>query len=426
MTTKAKSFRELMATLFRRTEGRDKLGILPENEFKRILEYERALTDRHERRFSLLVFEPDGTGEHDLFFARLVDILGRRLRITDVVGWVSGERVGVLLPYSEKSGARVVADDVAAELASISFRTRCEVHTYPGDEDDRDGNSHGGDVDMTRGYPTPRVLIGGASEAKAGSNGGNGGREESIASAAVGSDGGLPPFRIYDGDSCRMLALFVPPPPAWKRALDIVIAGAGLLISAPVMLLTAAYIKAVSRGPVFFNQERVGYLGRKFMCWKFRTMHVRASTDVHQDHFANLMKSDTPMTKLDVKSDPRLIPLGRLIRASAVDELPQLFNVLHGDMSFVGPRPCIQYEYNNYQRWHKQRFDTLPGLTGLWQVSGKNRTSFSQMMRLDVSYARSASLRRDINIVWKTFPVLVAEVQNLMAQRRKQRHEAGA
>jgi lipopolysaccharide/colanic/teichoic acid biosynthesis glycosyltransferase len=131
------------------------------------------------------------------------------------------------------------------------------------------------------------------------------------------------------------------------------------------------------------------------------------------------MKSDTPMTKLDKRGDTRLIPLGKFLRASAIDELPQLFNVLRGDMSFVGPRPCIQYEYNNYQPWHKQRFDTLPGMTGLWQVSGKNRTTFSQMMRLDVAYARNTSLRRDIDIVWKTFPVVVNEVQNLIAQRRK-------
>jgi lipopolysaccharide/colanic/teichoic acid biosynthesis glycosyltransferase len=404
---KATTFWEHLLEWFQGPNGRTQLGILPDNEFKRILEYERALSDRHERRFSLLVFEPEGTGEHELFFARLVDILRRRLRMTDVIGWINVARVGVLLPYSERIGARVVADDVAAELASMSFRTLCEVHTYPEEKEPKDG-SGAGSVDMMRGYPAPRVLP----------------AQESAAEAAQGKKIAMatdvgPRYRIFEGGRADILELFVPAPPAWKRALDMTIALAGLVVSSPLILVTALFIKVVSRGPVLFKQERVGYLGRRFLCWKFRTMHVQADTGMHQNHFSSLMKTDTPMTKLDKRGDPRLIPLARFLRASAIDELPQLVNILRGDMSFVGPRPCIQYEYNNYQPWHKQRFDTLPGMTGLWQVSGKNRTTFSQMMRLDVAYARNTSLRRDIDIVWKTFPVVVNEVQNLIAQRRK-------
>jgi lipopolysaccharide/colanic/teichoic acid biosynthesis glycosyltransferase len=124
------------------------------------------------------------------------------------------------------------------------------------------------------------------------------------------------------------------------------------------------------------------------------------------------------MTKLDTGLDARLIPLGRLLRASGVDELPQLFNVLRGDMSLIGPRPCLKYEYDRFQRWHQRRFDTMPGLTGLWQVSGKNRTTFTEMMRLDISYAKGRSLLRDIRIMALTLPAVVSQVLDLKRVRR--------
>ena len=214
--------------------------------------------------------------------------------------------------------------------------------------------------------------------------------------------------------ACAIHEILAPPFPFWKRALDVLIASAGLIILSPLLFLTALLIKAVSPGPVIFKQERVGRLGRKFYCWKFRTMHMGADPVVHQHHFDSLMQTDVPMTKLDRRNDSRVIPFGKVIRASGIDELPQLYNVLCGDMSFVGPRPCIEYEYNNYLGWQKRRFDARPGLTGLWQVSGKNRTTFTEMMRLDISYGRRPSIWKDVRIVLRTPPAVVREVRDIL------------
>ena len=115
------------------------------------------------------------------------------------------------------------------------------------------------------------------------------------------------------------------------------------------------------------------------------------------------------MTKLDAQNDPRLIPLGALLRATGLDELPQIINVLRGEMSFVGPRPCIPYEYERYQPWQRRRFDAVPGLTGLWQVSGKNRTTFNEMIRLDIEYSERLSLGLDLKIIFRTLPALLQQ-----------------
>jgi len=198
--------------------------------------------------------------------------------------------------------------------------------------------------------------------------------------------------------------------PRWKRFLDVsaVLLAAPILL--PTMLAVGILVRIVSQGPVLFRQERVGYLGRRFMCFKFRTMFVNADTTVHQGHLDQLMDADTPLIKMDAKGDPRIIPFGRLLRASGLDELPQLINVLRGEMSLVGPRPCLPYEYHKYQRWQKERFNTLPGLTGLWQVGGKNKTTFTEMICLDIRYARAKTLWLDLKILLMTFPAVIAQV----------------
>ena len=169
--------------------------------------------------------------------------------------------------------------------------------------------------------------------------------------------------------------------PRWKRVLDIVFVLLILPVVLPLAAFIAVLIRLVSDGPILFKQERVGHLGRRFMCFKFRTMYVGAETVTHQGYLHHLINSNTPMVKLDARGDSRIIPFGLLLRASGLDELPQLINVLRGEMSVVGPRPCIAYECDNYLPWQRERFDTLPGLTGLWQVSGKNRTTFVEMMQ---------------------------------------------
>jgi len=198
--------------------------------------------------------------------------------------------------------------------------------------------------------------------------------------------------------------------PGWKRALDVCLILLALPLLLPLAILIAVLIRGVSAGPVLFRQERVGHLGGRFMCLKFRTMTIGAETSKHQEHFRQLIHSDAPMVKLDAQGDARIIPCGVWLRSSGLDELPQLINVLRGEMSLVGPRPCTAFEYGHFQPGQRERFRTLPGLTGLWQVSGKNRTTFAEMIEMDSSYARNKSLRLDLAIIFKTLPVMLGQV----------------
>jgi lipopolysaccharide/colanic/teichoic acid biosynthesis glycosyltransferase len=214
--------------------------------------------------------------------------------------------------------------------------------------------------------------------------------------------------------------------PFWKRALDLAL----LLAVLPGLLILGVGVALVvicgSRGPVFFRQRRVGHKGREFTCYKFRTMQVNAETKSHQDHFRQLMSAEVPMTKLDARRDPRLIPLGSILRASGLDELPQLLNVVRGEMSLVGPRPCIPYEYEQYEPWQRRRFEAVPGLTGLWQVSGKNRTTFNEMIRLDIEYSERLSLWLDLKIIMKTLPAILQQCRESRALKRTEAARASA
>ena len=201
--------------------------------------------------------------------------------------------------------------------------------------------------------------------------------------------------------------------PPWKRVLDI----SGVLIAfpllLPMMLLIAIVIKVQSNGPVLFKQERVGFLEKRFIVFKFRTMLVDTDTAIHETHVASLIETNEPMIKLDARGDARLIPFGRMLRAAGLDELPQLINVLRGEMSIVGPRPCLPSEYSKHLTWQRERFRTPPGLTGLWQVSGKNRTTFNEMIDFDIKYIQTQSLWLDLKIIFKTVPVLMGQVKDM-------------
>ena len=207
--------------------------------------------------------------------------------------------------------------------------------------------------------------------------------------------------------------------PTWKRVMDIVGSLVACVCLSPVLLLVAFVIKVVSPGPVLLRQKRVGHHGKTFTIWKFRTMKADADSAVHQNHVRSLMTTNQPMTKLDLSRDPRIIPFGNFIRRCCLDELPQLINVLRGEMSLVGPRPCVPYEAEQYGPWERKRFDAVPGMTGLWQVSGKNKTTFNEMIRLDIAYARRRSFWLDIKILLWTMPAIYAEIAESLSQRRK-------
>ncbi len=199
--------------------------------------------------------------------------------------------------------------------------------------------------------------------------------------------------------------------------MDILGSLAAMPLLVPIVLLMLVVTRLWAPGPVFFRQERVGFNGRRFTLFKFRTMKAGASSAAHQAHALEFIRNNRPMDKLDNAGDPRLIPLGRILRATGLDELPQIVNVLLGDMTLVGPRPCIPYEFEAYQPWQKERFRAMPGITGLWQVSGKNRLSFDEMIRLDIDYARKLRFSRDLTIIVRTVPALVDQVRDARRAR---------
>lgn len=208
--------------------------------------------------------------------------------------------------------------------------------------------------------------------------------------------------------------------PVWKRILDVTCVVASAPVVIPLAASVAAYIKLTSKGPVIFKQERIGLNCNKFTCYKFRSMQSNAAVTLHKDHVKRLIHSNLTFSKID-RNDPRLIPGAKLLRLTGLDELPQLWNVLKGEMSLVGPRPCVPYEFEQFQDWHKERFSTLPGLTGLWQVNGKNKTTFQKMMDLDIRYARTLSPLNDIKIILKTIPAILNQAIGKMPNNTKEK-----
>lgn len=199
-----------------------------------------------------------------------------------------------------------------------------------------------------------------------------------------------------------------------KRTFDIVCAALAIVLLFPLWLLLALLIKLDSKGPVFYTQERVGMDGRLFLLYKFRTMIADADPELHREYQrafiagraeANLGNAQKPTYKLF--ADPRITRVGKLLRRTSLDEVPQLLNVLMGDMSVVGPRPPIPYEVEAYELWHRKRLDMKPGLTGLWQVSGRNRLPFEEMVRLDLFYIENWSLLLDLKIILRTGFVMI-------------------
>lgn len=337
-----------------------KAGIYDKEVFTALIRHERSRADRSGKAFSLVVFQLAEKFQSRSHVKKLCDRLKKTMRTIDEIGWVDESSVGVLLPSTTSEGALFFAKRAAIGEAQSAYR----IFTYP---------EH-----WTRDF-----------------------REE-CAQAPSG-------VRMEIPDTFSIAA------PSWKRVLDVTVSLLGLLILWPLFLLTALYIKIVSPGPVLFRQMRVGRGGRLFHFVKFRTMRPNDEAE-HRKHILERMRAGGTLAKLDDK-DPRIIPGGKIIRKLCIDELPQLFNVLKGDMSLVGPRPCLPYEAQEYLIWHRHRFDVLPGMTGLWQVSGKNRLTFAQMIRLDIAYSESMSPLLDIKIILMTVPAIAKMVVEGIAKK---------
>lgn len=196
------------------------------------------------------------------------------------------------------------------------------------------------------------------------------------------------------------------------RLLDIVISGTALVLLAPVMVLVGLLVASTSPGPVLFKQVRLGQDRRPFVMLKFRTMYADCDDRSHRDYVRRLLTEPAESSPADdglykLTNDPRITPAGRRLRTWSVDELPQLINVLRGQMAIVGPRPVLPWEAELFSAYHDRRFQVPPGITGLWQISGRNRLTMLQALDLDVQYAEHATLRMDLRILLRTVPVVL-------------------
>ncbi len=316
------------------------LGVHDGPSFRVLLDKERSRSERNGTCFSLILFQvEDREG--------LIETLGQRLRATDETGLLQ-DHIGVILPGTDAGGASLLAEDVCQELELESRGDAYTVFQYP-------------DVEPPDLAEKDDVAL-------------NSGRIESLG------------------------VLFIQPLPLWKRSLDIVGAALGLALLSPLLLLTAVAIRLTSPGPVLFSQRRRGLGGHAFTIYKFRTMCMNA--EAIKDQLRDQSEQDGPAFKLE--NDPRVIPIGRFLRKSCIDELPQLWNVLLGDMSLVGPRPLPCDESDQCQVWEKRRLNVTPGLTCIWQVDGGSHVSFRDWMRMDIRYINRRSARYDVKILWKT------------------------
>jgi exopolysaccharide biosynthesis polyprenyl glycosylphosphotransferase len=349
------------------------LGMLPEELFLRLLCVERKRTERSGRRFVLMLLDPGELVRRrsQRPMANIVSTLNQATRDTDLKGWYKeGLIFGVIFTEVEGAGddtaivrslSAKLTDSLESVLSSAEIgEIKLSFHVFP-----EDWNSSERDEPVT-----------------------------STVQMALAS-------HIHQ----KKLSLLA------KRALDLTGSLIALILCLPVMLLIALAIKLSSKGPVLFRQVRIGQRGRKFTFLKFRSMYVNNDHKVHFEYVARFIAGDAEteqrttnrQTVYKLTADPRITPLGRFLRNTSLDELPQFLNVLLGEMSLVGPRPPVIYEFDRYTLWHKQRLAAVrPGITGLWQVEGRSKVKFDDMVRMDIRYARSWSIWLDVKILLMT------------------------
>jgi lipopolysaccharide/colanic/teichoic acid biosynthesis glycosyltransferase len=201
-----------------------------------------------------------------------------------------------------------------------------------------------------------------------------------------------------------------------KRTIDMSVSLLVVILGLPFLIAIALLIKVTSKGPVFFKQKRIGENGRSFIFFKFRTMKEGIDDTLHREFTENFIKGRTAHSALDdassnvykLTNDPRVTGVGSFLRKVSLDELPQFINIFKGEMTIVGPRPPLPYEYECYEEWHKLRVKVKPGLTGLWQVSGRSQVPFDEMVKLDLYYIENWTIMMDLKIMIKTLPVMLA------------------
>jgi lipopolysaccharide/colanic/teichoic acid biosynthesis glycosyltransferase len=344
-----------------------------QREFLLALRMERKRTERSDRPFLLMLLDSAAfSGSQASLRNRAIEALQSMVRDIDKVGWYKDHSIlGVVfseITYPTAAAVQAIQDRVMTALAKYLSEEELDslhfsLHLFPETEESDKSltDELNSPIDLTL-YPE---LVKGKSGGKL--------------------------FRVV------------------KRTMDVVGSAIAILLLSPLMLVITVAIKLTSKGPVLFRQERVGLHGVPFEFLKFRSMDANSDEGLHEAYVAKFIAGEEPAAPVNGKSvykmtdDPRVTAVGRFLRRSSMDEVPQFFNVLKGEMSLVGPRPALCYEVNRYRPWHRRRIlEAKPGLTGLWQVRGRSRTTFDEMVRLDLQYVREASLLLDLKILLKT------------------------
>jgi len=352
-------------------DGRDE--VLLEESFRSMLTLERRRAERSRKPFVLMLLDASAFIEEktcERFLSRISSVLLKSTRETDLIGWYEkGAVLGVIFtevscegetPITEILRSKVV-DALEGELGrKVLSSLVVTTHLFP----EKTGQDNGQKVADSRFYPD-----------------------------------------LAKTTPIKRASQVV------KRAIDVLGSSFLLLVLSPLLALIAIGIKLTSKGPVIFKQERLGQFGSKFRCLKFRTMYANNDPRIHQEYVQRFIngqaetanKQSGKPTVYKIKNDSRVTTMGRLLRKTSLDELPQFWNVLMGEMSLVGPRPSLPYEFEIYDIWHRRRvLEVKPGVTGLWQVSGRSRTCFDDMVRLDLRYSQSWSIWLDVKILLQT------------------------
>ena len=346
--------------------------VLHEDAFVSMLYLERRRAERAHKHFVLMLVDVKGAiadGQKNRTLSKITTALLSVTRETDIVGWyLEDQLIGVIGTEVGKAKPKTVqgrmlekvrtAFTLALPQEKVSQIT-LSFHFFP-EESEEGGTDHSANITL---YPD-----------------------------------------LSRKEESRRFSLSV------KRSMDIVGSAAALLLMSPVFGAVALAIKLTSKGPVLFKQQRLGQYGKKFTVLKFRSMRTDCDAKIHEDYVSQFIAGqvqggarDGEKPVFKIQEDPRVTPIGRFLRRSSLDEFPQFWNVLIGNMSLVGPRPPVPYEYKAYDLWHRRRvLEIKPGITGLWQVEGRSRTCFDEMVRLDLKYARGWSIWLDVKILLQT------------------------
>ena len=353
-------------------EGRLQIALIQEAVFVQMLRVERRRTERSGKQFMLVLISGDDfqTDLGGLLIQNLVAAISSKTRETDVLGWYEQDvTLGLLM--TEIGDADAATIDTIIQKITLVVQRAVNSEAYHR---------------LTMVFRVfPREIANLSNE------------DEHVTL--------YPDILSKHGPKRRGRLL--------KRGMDIAGSLFALIAFSPAFLFIALLVKLTSKGPVLFCQKRVGQFGKEFTFFKFRTMDANNDPQIHREYITKLIAGGADLGQgngiYKLVNDPRITPLGRFLRRTSLDELPQFANILMDDMSLVGPRPPLPYEYERYQTWHKRRvLELKPGLTGLWQVEGRSRTTFDEMVRMDIQYANIRSLWVDLKILMQTPAAMVS------------------